>query len=58
MTNGEKYKTPEERQQAFQEMCSSYKNCATCPVLHKQGSILLCAFEWIDMKADKETSND
>jgi hypothetical protein len=44
MTNREKYKTPEERQRAFQEMCDSHKTCATCPPSTQQGSKLICAF--------------
>lgn len=60
MTNKEKYKTPEERQQAFHKMCESHKACVTCPALNKKwdDDRVICAFTWLDLEADEEDNND
>jgi hypothetical protein len=52
MTNGEKYKTIEERSKAFNEFCTASANCKRCPIkppvesgLH---SAFTCAFTWLE----------
>ena len=49
MTNGEKYKTPEERTKAFREHCKG-KACGECPLYDKNGTIH-CAFKWLKFEA-------
>lgn len=58
MTNGEKYKRPEERHKAFYEMCESHKTCTTCPIAGTQGDLLACAFQWLDLKVEKDKTNE
>lgn len=51
MTNGEKYKTPEERSNEFQKFCGSHL-CSDCAI-HKglKGS---CAFIWLALEAEEK----
>lgn len=54
MTNEEKYKTPEERAEAFSKFCIS-KKCDDCACA-KQGKkgISLCEFKWLTLEAEEE----
>ena len=60
MTNAEKYKTPEERWEAFRKFCGSqgeyHKNgiiwlqCQNCPFRKTNGN---CRFKWLDLETDE-----
>lgn len=54
MTNDERYKTPEERAEAFSKFCISRK-CDDCACA-KQGEkgISLCEFKWLALEAEEE----
>lgn len=55
MTNEEKYKTPEERHEAFGRFCREYHNCGkgcnNCPASSKRGG---CRFAWLALEAEEE----
>ena len=51
MTNGEKYKTEEERKKAFESFCIGRK-CGKCPVFAKPAS---CFFAWTELPYVKES---
>lgn len=58
MTNEQKYKTAEERQEAFSRFCDQYKSrnvCHACPCwqVGKKWHIN-CRFLWLDLEAEKE----
>lgn len=58
MKNGKKYKTPEKREEAFNEFCRKNNNgfCKDCP-LAKQDyarSLIACRFLWLDMEEEKK----
>lgn len=46
MTNGEKFKTAKEREEAFKKFCNE-RNCGTCPLYEEEG----CKFAWLDLEA-------
>lgn len=48
MTNGEKYKTTEERTKAFREYCNGTK-CTECPN-RKHTDTRGCGFAWLDLE--------
>lgn len=54
MTNGEKFKTAEERIVGWREYCKKYysldKRCSECP-LWKSGE---CRFRWLDLESEEE----
>lgn len=54
MTNEQRYKTPEERAEAFSMFCISRKcdDCA-CAKQGKKG-ISLCEFRWLALEAEEE----
>ena len=52
MINGQRYKTPEERTEAFRKFCVS-KECDKC-VFAKQKGISLCEFGWLTLEAEEE----
>lgn len=55
MTNGEKYKTAEERSAAFRKFCSVIlrrSRCAKCPL--RNSSSDKCEFEWLDLEYKEE----
>ena len=54
MTNEEKYKTPNERIEAFLEFCTK-KKCdkCECSKQEKKG-ISLCEFVWLTLEAEEE----
>ena len=47
MKNEEKFKTPEERQKAFEAYCDEQKSCRSCPIdeMHRNG-YCACEFIW------------
>lgn len=51
MTNAEKYKTPEDRERAFERFCGGHDCCSLCP-LNKLGGIVhkSCRFPWLDLE--------
>jgi Lar family restriction alleviation protein len=54
MTNGEKFKTAEERSRAYQKYCSSNgMECNKCP-LRKVSSVVRCSFEWLNLEYKEE----
>lgn len=47
MTNAEKYKTPEEREEAFEDFCHFHRyKCSTCKLTSGN-----CRFEWLALDA-------
>ena len=58
MTNAEKYRTPEERWEAFRKFCGSkaechngiWFNCLNCPFRKTNGN---CRFKWLDLETDE-----
>ena len=62
MTNKDKYKTPEERDEAFERFCKSKAWCHDCQ-LYKATCMAKksrnCRFAWLCLEAeDKENKND
>ena len=58
MTNEEKYKTPEERENAFRKFCYSYvddigKGCRECPA-KTNDPIKHCQFNWLALEVEDE----
>ena len=54
MTNEEKFKTPEERKEAFLEFCIQ-KKCDKCECSkHGKKDISLCEFMWLTLEAEEE----
>lgn len=51
MTNKEKYKTTEERDEAFHRFCKSMKDCNICPIGME---LYRCAFAWLSLEAEEE----
>jgi Lar family restriction alleviation protein len=51
MTNGEKFKTAEERLSGFEEFCSK-NNCENCVLSHCK-DWTICQFAWLELE-DKE----
>lgn len=53
MTNEQKYKTPEERAEAFGEFCES-RECNKCECSkYGEEDISLCKFRWLTLKAEE-----
>lgn len=49
MTNGEKFKTAEEREKQYKKYCSSHGiGCSKCPL--KKFSSTRCPYEWLDLQ--------
>lgn len=55
MTNEEKFKTPEERLDAFSRYCCNH-DCKTCPVVlpHAPGGRIGCIVRWLAFEAEEE----
>ena len=51
MTNEQKYKTPEEKTEAFRKFCKGCKDCSECQAARKN---VACDFVWLTLKADEE----
>ena len=52
MTNEQKFKTPEERNEAFHRYCKSVNDCSICPL--GKVSKLSCPFAWLALEAKEE----
>ena len=57
MKNSEKYKTAEEREQAYTEFCRKYTElgfCRSCPLKPTDTKPRCCTFYWLDLEAEEE----
>lgn len=58
MTNEEKYKTPEERQEAFEAFCESQCHdnmpCSKCCKLRNYKGKASCEYLWLTLEAEEE----
>lgn len=56
MTNEEKYKTPEERMDAFDAFCDQYKTCKDCRLFTviRHGGRSGCVFNWLALESEEE----
>ena len=55
MTNEEKFKTPEERIDAFDAFCCQYNTCRDCPLfthISRRGARTGCAFNWLVLEEE------
>jgi hypothetical protein len=52
MTNGEKFKTAEERQSNFNKFCKQYERCHHCPLGH-QARLGICRFKWLELEYEE-----
>lgn len=52
MTNGEKYKTVDERTKAFRRFCRTAR-CESCPCF-VQKQYVCCQFRWLDLEAGRK----
>jgi len=54
MTNEKKFKTPDERAEAFRKFCNS-NECHKCECSRQgQKGIFLCAFTWLTLEAEEK----
>lgn len=53
MTNGEKFKTAEERQSNFHKFCTQYVRCHHC-LLNHTARLGICRFKWLDLEYKEE----
>ncbi len=52
MTNAEKYKTAEERNQQLNNLCQKHcGNCRKCPA--KTRASFNCAFRWLELETEE-----
>jgi Lar family restriction alleviation protein len=51
MTNGEKFKTAEERQSNYNKFCKQYVKWHHCPLCY---SARFCRFKWLDLEYKEE----
>lgn len=49
ITNGDKFKTAEERQSNFNKFCNQYVRCHHCPLGHSS-RLGICRFKWLDFE--------
>lgn len=54
MKNFERYKTSEERENAFIDFCDSYEECEDCPLIKLADSCGACLFDWLDLEAEED----
>lgn len=58
MTNEEKYKTPEERQEAFETFCESQRfdnmPCSKCCEIRNNKSKASCEYIWLALEAEED----
>ena len=54
MTNGEKYKDPEERAKMFCKFCSSQGSCVNCQFNKVDAIPPACAFAWEELEYKEE----
>ena len=52
MTNGEKFRSPEERAREYKKYCASQGGCNKCPL--KRFSSLRCLYEWLELEYKEE----
>lgn len=52
MTNGEKFKTAEERQSNFNKFCKQYVGCHHC-ILGHPARLGICRFKWLDLEYER-----
>jgi hypothetical protein len=50
MTNGERFKSAEERQSNFNKFCKQYVKCHYCPLCY---SARFCRFKWLDLEYEE-----
>lgn len=53
MTNGEKFKTAEERQSNFNKFCKQNVKCQHCLLAHS-ARLGICRFKWLDLECKEE----
>jgi Lar family restriction alleviation protein len=53
MTNGEKFKTAEERTEGFIGFCTEFESCIGCP-LYSRNHPRDCSFAWLDFEYKEE----
>lgn len=53
MTNGEKFKTVEERKEPFKRFCNS-RLCTDCEIFSRRFSERECGLFWLDLEAEEE----
>jgi Lar family restriction alleviation protein len=53
MTNGEKYKTAEERTDGFRKFCTEFETCIGCS-LYSRNHPRDCTFAWLDLEYKAE----
>ena len=51
MTNADKYKTREERIEAFKAFCKSHPSCRVCPHFREE-DVYSCKQRWLDVEID------
>jgi Lar family restriction alleviation protein len=55
MTNGEKFKTVDERYDEFKKFCKKRITCEHCPCNAKiHGAVPKCLLEWLDLEYKEE----
>ena len=54
MTNAQKYKTVDERVDAFAAFCEKQQTCEKCLTISRRCPGPECAFRWLDLEADEE----
>lgn len=55
MTNGERFKSAQERAEAFNRFCSNNRICHKCPLAdHHDLNVNECRFVWLDLKCEEE----
>lgn len=52
MKNEEKFKTAEERENAFDEFCSKHASCGDCLLLKATGA--RCGYQWLELEAEED----
>lgn len=52
MTNGEKFRTPEDRTREYKKYCASQNGCNKCQL--EKFSSLRCLFEWLNLEYKEE----
>ena len=64
MTNAEKYRTPEERYDAFDKFCGSHIDCTKCQFCkntinsNRTQGARNCKFSWLAVESEEEEKSD
>lgn len=53
MTNQEKYKTAQEREQAFRQFCQTHVCMMGCPLRDMSKTSYACVLNWLEMEAEE-----